>query len=87
MQALLKCTLRNQAQWHTCGTEAAPLVQALPRGLWFAVLSSQWHPGLYSGGLNSTHVSVSASINWLWVFRGADISRHFCAKESEDSYA
>lgn len=71
MQALLKCTLRHQAQWRTCDSEAAPLVQDLPEDLWFAVFSSEWHPGLYSGGLNSTHISVSGFCQLILGLQGS----------------
>lgn len=39
MQVLLKVTLRYRAQWHSCGSEAASLVQALPSALLFSLLS------------------------------------------------
>lgn len=61
IQALLKYTSRHRAQWHTCSSEAAPLVQPVSWGLCFAVFTAQWYLRLYSAGLNSAHISVPGS--------------------------
>lgn len=53
----------------------------------FAIFSAQWHPGLYSAGLNSAHISVPGFYQLTLGLRGADVSRHLCTKGFEDIYA